>query len=231
MDDKLLQLLRTVNTPTVCNAIETAQGKRGFSGYSRVTPVAAVPDGPPIVGYACTGKIASKFPTVESPESERERRLGYFRHVGAARALSVAVVEDIDYPECAGAFWGRTNAAIHKGLGITGVLTNGMVRDLDALPEEFPIIAGSIGPSHGFAHVTGFGMPVTVFGLSIRQGDLIHADRHGAVVIPEDVVDRLADAISSLRGIEKDLLDMTRRPGFDAKMIEDAWSRFEHAQS
>lgn len=231
MDDKLLKLLRTLNTPTVCNAIETAQGKRGFSGYSRVTPVAAVPDGPPIVGYACTGKIASKFPSVESPESVRERRMGYFRHVAAARAPSVAVVEDIDYPECAGAFWDGTNAAIHKGLGITGALTNGMVRDLDALPPEFPIIAGSIGPSHGFAHVTGFGMPVTVFGLSIRQGDLIHADRHGAVVIPQDVVGRLADAINSLRGFEKDVLDLTRRPDFDARMIEEAWACFEHSQS
>ena len=33
----LLDLLRKVDTPTVCNAIEIAQGKRGFDRYTKGT--------------------------------------------------------------------------------------------------------------------------------------------------------------------------------------------------
>lgn len=231
MNETLFELLRSVDTPTVCNAIETAQGKRGFAAFTRGTPIATAPDAPPLVGFAVTGKIASRFPSPETAESITERRLGYYRHMAAAPKPSIAVIEDIDHPECLGAFWGEMNATVHKGLGIAGVVTNGIVRDLGALPEGFPIIAGSVGPSHAFAHVTGFGMPVEIFGLPIRQGDLIHADRHGAVVIPPDVVEGLENAVRTVLENERIVLEAARRPDFDISMFEEVWRRFKDAES
>lgn len=231
MDDALLDLLKTVDTPTVCNAIEAAQGRRGFAAFTRGTPVAAEPEAGPLVGYACTAKIASRYPSPEAPAAVRDRLRGYYRHMAGAPGPAVAVVEDIDHPECNGAFWGRVNAAVHKGLGVAGVLTNGVVRDLGSLPAGFPIIAGSVGPSHAFAHVTGFGMPVEVFGLAVRQGDLIHADRHGSVVIPADVAGGLREAIRALLESERIVLETARKPDFDIAMFEEVWGRFEKAQS
>lgn len=231
MDDALLEFLKSVDTPTICNAIETVQGKRGFSAFTRGTVVAADPDAKPIVGYACTGKIASRFPSPETQESVRERRLGYYRHMAGSPKPAVAVIEDIDYPECLGAFWGEVNATVHKGLGLAGAITNGLMRDLGSLPDDFPILAGSVGPSRAFVHVTGFGMPVELFGMTVKQGDLIHADRHGTIVIPPDVVSGLGEAVRTVLDAEKIVLETARKPDFDIDMLVDVWTRFEDTRN
>ena len=103
-------------------------------------------------------------------------------------ATAIAVVEDIDYPHAIGAYWGEVNTTIHKAFGLGGALTNGVMRDLGDLPTGFPVVAGSIGPSHGFVHVRSVGQPVTIFGMHVVDGDLVHADRHGALVIPPEAV-------------------------------------------
>lgn len=231
MNDALLEILKSVDTPTVCNAIESVQGRRGFAAFTRTTPVATAPDAPAMVGYACTAKIAGRYPSSESQESVRERRLAYYRNIAAAPRPVVAVVEDIDHPACIGAFWGEINATVHRGLGVAGVVTNGVVRDLGSLPDGFPIIAGSIGPSHAFVHLTGFAMPVEVLGLAVRQGDLVHADRHGAVVIPPDVVGGLQEAVRTLVDSERVVLETARRPDFDIEMFEKVWTRFENTRA
>lgn len=230
MDDALLSLLRSVDTPTVCNAIEVAQGKRGFAGFTRGTMLCSAPDEPPVVGYAVTAKIAALAPSTEPPETIRARRMAYYRSMAEAPAPAVAVIEDVDFPDCIGAYWGEINTTVHKGLGLSGALTNGVMRDLGDLPSGFPVIAGSVGPSHGFVHVREIGTPVTVFGLTVAPGDLIHADRHGAVVVPPEVIPALAGAISRLLATERIILDAARKPGFDFAAFEAAWSAFEKAR-
>ena len=105
------------------------------------------------------------------------------------------------------------------------------MRDLGDLPEGFPVVAGSIGPSHGFVHVLEIAVPVTVFGLTVAPGDLVHADRHGAVVIPPEVVPGLAAAIGKLRATEPLVLGPARQPGFDFAAFEAAWTAFENART
>src|SRR5579862_4272504 len=153
MDAALLETLRGADTPTVCNAIEVAQGKRGFSNFTRGTMLCSAPQEPPLVGYACTARIAARRPSSEDPATLRARRLDYYRAMARAPRPTVAVVEDADFPDCVGAFWGEINATVHRGLGLSGALTNGVMRDLGDLPKGFPVVAGSIGPSHAFARV------------------------------------------------------------------------------
>ncbi len=230
MDTDLFTLLHRVDTPTVCNAIEVAQGKRGFNAFTRGTMLASDPEGV-IVGYAVTAKIAAVSPPTEDAATIRTRRMDYYRAMAEAGKPSVAVVEDIDFPHAIGAYWGEVNTTIHKGFGMSGALTNGVMRDLGDLAPGFPVIAGSIGPSHGFVHVTEIGTPATIFGLTIAQGDLIHADRHGAVVIPPEVVPQLAAAIGKMQETEKLVLDPARAPGFDFAAFEAAWAAFEKART
>jgi regulator of RNase E activity RraA len=220
MDDTLLALLRSVDTPTICNAIEVAQGKRGFDAFTRGTMVCSDPDGGAIVGYAVTAKIAAVAPPTEAPDV-----------ISARPKPSVAVVEDIDYPHAIGAYWGEVNTTIHKGFGMSGALTNGVMRDLGDMADGFPVVAGSIGPSHGFVHVKEIGTPVTIFGMTVGQGDLIHADRHGAVVIPPDVLGNLAAAIQKMQETENLILEPARQLGFDFAAFERAWSAFEKSRT
>jgi regulator of RNase E activity RraA len=230
MQNDLFNLLSRVDTPTVCNAIEVAQGRRGFAGFTRGTMVCTEP-GRAVVGYAATAQIAALAPPTEPPDTIRARRMAYYRAMHDAPKPSVAVIEDMDWPNCVGAYWGEVNTAIHKGFGISGALTNGVVRDLGDLPQGFPVIAGSIGPSHGFVHVRSVGQPVRVMGLEVRQGDLVHADRHGAVVVPPDVIAALAGAIGRLLATERLILDPARAPGFDFAAFEAAWAAFEKART
>jgi len=231
MNENLLKLLQRVDTPTACDAIEVAQGKRGFNAFTRGTMLASHTDVPAMVGYARTARIAAVAPPTEAPEVIKARRMAYYRHMSEGPRPAVVVIEDMDFPHCIGAYWGEINTNVHKGFGMSGALTNGVMRDLGDLPDGFPVVAGSIGPSHGFVHVKEVGTTVTVFGMQVADGDLIHADRHGGVVIPSEVLDTLEVAILKLLDTEKLVLDPARKDGFDLDAFETAWTAFENART
>lgn len=230
MNADLLNLLRRCDTPTICNAIEVVQGKRGFSAFTRGTVLASAPDAGAMVGYAVTAKIAGVAPPDEDPTTIRARRMEYYRRMAEAPKPSVAVVEDVDYPGCVAAYWGEVNTSVHKSFGMSGALTNGVMRDLADLAPDFPVVAGSVGPSHGFVHIRENGTPVTVFGLTICDGDLVHADRHGAVVIPPDVLGGLAAGIEKLWASERLVLDRAKAGSMNFDEFRSCWEAFEKAR-
>jgi regulator of RNase E activity RraA len=231
MDDTLLALLRRVDTPTVCNAIEVVEGKRGFDRFTRGTMLCSNPAAGAMVGYARTARIAALAPPTEPADVIRARRMDYYRHMASGPRPAIAVVEDMDGAAAIGAFWGEINTTVHKGFGLSGALTNGVMRDLGDLPEGFLIVAGSIGPSHGFVHVREIGVEVRIFGMCVADGDLVHADRHGALVIPKGYDRDLAAAIKKLLETEKIVLSAARSPGFDFTRFEAAWTAFEAART
>jgi regulator of RNase E activity RraA len=134
------------------------------------------------------------------------------------------VIEDTDWPHCIGGFWGEMQVAQHKGLGVAGTLTNGVLRDLGMLDSGYQVIAGSVGPSHAFVHVTELDCAVTVFGMVVRPNDLIHADRHGAVVIPTEHIDKMLAAIDIVLRKEQPILKAARAPGFTLEKLRAAWA-------
>lgn len=227
----LLELLQKVDTPTVCNAIEVAQGKRGFDQYTKGTMLASDPQAPAMVGYARTAKISGLNEPTEAKEVIRERRLNYFRHMADGPRPAVAVIEDMDYPHCVSAWWGEVHTTVHKGLGLNGALTNGVMRDLGDLQPGFPVVAASIGPSHAFVHVRELATPVEVMGITVNTGDLVHADRHGALVIPPEVLGDLEHAINTLLDSEHLILGPAREPDFNIEKLEIAWRAFEQART
>jgi regulator of RNase E activity RraA len=231
IDSELLALLRSVDTPTVCNAIEVAQGKRGFSQFTRGTMVSSAPKGGAMVGFAKTAKIAALAPPKEDQDIIKERRMEYYRYMSDISGPAVAVIEDIDYPDCIGAYWGEINTKVHKGFGLSGALTNGVVRDLGDLAEDFPVVAGSIGPSHGFVHVREIDTEIKLFGMKVAPNDLIHADLHGAVVIPETVIENLQEAIHKLFASERLILEPTEKKDFNFDAFKDAWEKFEKSRT
>ena len=231
MDDALLTLLRSVDTPTVCNAIETAEGKRGFNRFTRGTVMASDPSHQAMVGYARTARISAIAPSPDPADIVRERRLGYYRHMSEGPRPAVAVVEDVDGADAIGAYWGEVNTTVHKALGLDGALTNGVMRDLGDLPEGFPVLAGSVGPSHGFVHVVDFAAGATVVGLRVDDGDFIHADRQGALVIPPAVIPDLGQAIETLFRAEDCILGPASKGPMSYEDFEKAWAAFEVART
>ncbi len=226
MNNRLHELLKRVDTPTVCNAIEVAQGKRGFNDFTRGTMLCSAPNHA-MVGYARTARIQAVKPPTETPDVIKSRRMAYYKYMSEGPRPGIAVVQDLDVPNAIGAYWGEVNTNVHKAFGLNGALTDGVMRDLGDLPEGFPVVAGSIGPSHGFVHVVDFDQPVVIFGMKVSPGALIHADRHGAVVIPDDVVPQLEAAIAQLFKSEKVVFDAVKGKQIDFAEFETAWAAFE----
>lgn len=218
-----LAALRKADTPTVCNALEHVMGGRTAEGFTKTPVVCADPGLPPIVGFARTAKIRASSPAQKPAAEVRALRMAYYDYVAAGEGPNVVVIEDMDFPHAIGGFWGEMQVAQHKGLGIAGTVTNGVLRDLGMLDEGYQVIAGSVGPSHAFVHVTELDGPVTVFGMSVRPGDLIHADRHGAVVIPAEHIERMAWAIDVVMRKEVPILTAARAPGFTVEKLKAAW--------
>ena len=134
-----------------------------------------------------TALIRSALPPGLSAAEQRQARLEYYRYVADGGGPKIVVIQDVDSRIGFGCFWGEVQTAIHKALGCRGLVTDGGVRDLDAVAPEFQVLCGKVTPSHAWVHAIAFGGTVDVFGMVVRSDDLIHADRHGAVVIPHEV--------------------------------------------
>jgi regulator of RNase E activity RraA len=72
------------------------------------------------------------------------------------------------------------------------------------------MLAGSIAPSHAYVHVVDYGVDVTVHGMAVKSGDLIHADQHGAVVVPLNVIDAMPKAFEQLAARETKIISAAK---------------------
>jgi regulator of RNase E activity RraA len=217
------EFLRSIDTPTVCNLIEIVTPHRRGFGYTVKHLHCPFPDLPPIVGYAKTVKIKAKDAFPSGDGSYMSRRMDYLDYVAAQPRPSISVIQDIDGEHVGfGAFWGEVQTNVHKALGVLGVVTNGSVRDIPMVAKGFQMLAGSIGPSHAFVRIEEFGTPVDVHGIAVKSGDLIHADQHGAVVVPADKVDEMMKANEGLTEREARIIEAANAPDMTVDKIKEA---------
>src|SRR6202048_4693457 len=223
-DRHSLEALRPWDTPTICNALEIVAPARRAYGFTRRPLVAPFPELKPIVGFARTGLIRSREPHPRDRDSATRMRLGDYEHIAEKPLPSISVLQDIDAPDAGfGAFWGEVQTHVHAGLGCVGVITDGSVRDLDAMAPNFLVLAGSIMPSHAFVHLVEFGGTVSVAGMVVSANDIIHADRHGAVVIPPDAVAKIPEAVDLLTRRERVIIEASKQPGFSIEQLRRAF--------
>jgi regulator of RNase E activity RraA len=222
----MLDALARYDTPTICNALELVAPQRRATGFTTRQLVCPFPNLPPIVGYARTATIRATAPSSLSPAEQGARRLAYYEYVGTGQGPRISVIQDIDGPDAGfGAFWGEVNSAVHKALGCLGVVTDGSIRDIPQWADGFQALAGSIGPSHAHVHVSGFGEEIRVAGMTVKSGDLIHADSHGAVVIPLDVATQVPEAAELCARRETPILEVARDPHFTLEKLRAALKR------
>jgi regulator of RNase E activity RraA len=220
--------LTAFDTPTVCNALERLDASTQARGYTSGTFICGFPNLKPIVGYARTATIRSARPSGLSAAAQRQLQDDYYRHVDAGPRPSIVVIEDLDGEAAGhGAFWGEVQSAIHAGLGAVGLITNGSVRDLDQWAPGFQFLAGRVAASHAYAKSVASGVEVSVFGMTVRDGDLIHADRHGAVVIHPELARGIAAAAREVAEREARILAVARAPGCTAERLIEVFHQLD----
>jgi regulator of RNase E activity RraA len=226
IDAALLDKLKSYDTPTICNALEIVAPERRLTGFTVKPLVCPFPQLPPIVGYAKTATIRTTHAHELDAKAQRTQRIAYYEYVAGAPRPGIVVIQDLDGADVGfGAFWGEVMSAVHKGLGLLGCVTDGSIRDIDQWAPGFQILAGSVGPSHAHVHLADFGKEVRVAGMVVRSGDIVHADRHGAVTIPAGVAAKIPAACDLLARKEAVILEMARAPGFDVAKLREALAR------
>ena len=180
----LLQLKRW-NTPTIYNGWEQiTRHDPAHDAFNLEEPRDFMPQMGPMVGYAVTVVIEPgnpKHATRKSAWSE------YRRYVASVPGPKIVVVQDLDKPRVLGAFWGEVNSNTHRALGCVGTITDGAVRDLDEMTNAgFKALARRLCVGHAHSCPVRWDGAVEVFGRRVEPGRLIHADKHGFLVVPPE---------------------------------------------
>ena len=189
----LLQLKRW-NTPTIFNGWEQITHQDHCKDAVNLEETRDfMPQMGPMVGYAVTLVVEPSNPQhrKDRPNAVSE----YRRYVAETPGPKIVIVQDLDKPRTIGSFWGEVNANVHRALGCVGTITDGAIRDLDEMTNAgFKSIARRLAVGHAAVHPVRFNCEVEVFGRSVSPGDLIHADKHGFIVIRPDEQSAILEA-------------------------------------
>ncbi len=200
-----LEELAKYDTPTVCNVIELWNIRPRNTGYMNDTIKACFPKMPPMVGYALTSTFRSM-----APPRSGDVYSGLDAQVAAFESLPgapVVVYQDIDEPTASATF-GEVMCSTYKAYGAKGIITSGAGRDLDQVEAlNFPAFTNGTNCAHGYCHTLQVNVPVTVGGIPIYPGELLHGDLNGVTTIPNEIASEIADACKDLMKAEDIVLD------------------------
>src|SRR5438552_5836590 len=209
-----MEFLRSIDTPTVCNLVEIVMPERRGSGYAVRHLYCPFPNLPPMVGFAKTVTFKTRQAVPLGQATYLQKRLDYLDYVASAPQPAVMIMHDLDGEHAGfGAFWGEVQSNVHKALGALGVVTDGSIRDIPMIAPGFQMLAAAIVPSHAYVHAVDFGIDVEVAGMAVKSGDLIHADRHGAIVVPVDTIDAMQAAAEKLAATEARIIEAAKSGG------------------
>jgi 4-hydroxy-4-methyl-2-oxoglutarate aldolase len=190
-----LEALGRLSTAAVVDAIETFDVRLRNEGFVDGTIHCWLPELRPMVGYAATVRVRTSIPPMPAPR--------------------VVVIEDTDTPVGTGALIGGVYANILRALGAVGIVTNGAIRDVDELADlGLQAFARRVVPSHAYAHVFEYDVPVRIGGLEIAPGSLLHGDRNGVVAVPEAIAAEIPRAAAARAAHDARIIALCRSPRF-----------------
>lgn len=197
----LLQLKR-LNTPTVYNGWEAiTRHDPSVDGFNLEETTDFMPEMGAMVGFAVTLVIEPS--RVDHRISNPNAVAEYREYLASVEGPKIVVVQDLDKPRVIGSFWGEVNANIHRALGCVGTITDGGIRDLDEMHNAgFKALARQLCVGHAYVHPARWNCPVEVFGRRITPGQLIHADKHGFLAVPDEDQSKLLEAALEMDKIE-----------------------------
>jgi len=213
--------LQKLDTCTVANAIETFDVRLRNEGFADRSIRCLTACSAPMVGYAVTARIRCSNPPMRGHGyPDRTDWWNALLHVPSPR---IVVIQDVDDRPGTGSFLGEVHASILQALGCVGAITNGTVRDAPAIEKMgFHLFSSGLAVSHAYAHIIDFDHPVEIGGLTVKPGDLLHADVHGVLSVPKEIAADIPAAAAKLIERERKVLDLCRSQDFSPDQLRDA---------
>ena len=218
-----LEALRKNSTPSVCNAVETFKVQNRTEGFIKEDIHPFFPELGVMVGYAATARASAASPPTQAQTALRYELMHLLLTLPEPR---IVVIEDIDSPDRLGAFCGEVQTNLHQSLGCIGTVTNGGVRDLDEVRAmKFQFFAKRAIPSQAYVHLVDVGRPVTIGGLTINTGDIIHGDAHGVTRVPIEVAREIPSAAKRIEEKEQEIIRYCRSSEFSIEGLKQLQSK------
>jgi 4-hydroxy-4-methyl-2-oxoglutarate aldolase len=224
-----LDALRQFDTCMVGNAIELFNVRLRNTGFTDARIRCMFKDAPPTVGYAATAHLRCGEPPIGG--GTFHDRADFWNSILEVPAPRILVLEDMDTHPGRGAFVGDMHAAILRALGCIAYVTNGAVRELPSVRKTgFQMFAGSVAVSHAYAHIFEIGTRVTVAGMDVRPGDLLHGDRHGILTIPPEIARQVPAAANRMQQAEQEIIRFCQSEDFSVAKLGEIMKTLQDAK-
>ena len=216
---RYIEFLKTVDSPTLSNAIETLNVRPRSQGFLPLGIRCLFPEFGRLVGYAVTAEVET-ITRREAPDPHKFADL-YAAVAASPRPAVVAFQEIGGHPDLA-AHCGEVMATAFTRLGAVGLVSDAGVRDLPEVRAlGFQYFARGAVASHGYFRIHRVGVAIQIEGEVIRPGDLIHADENGVLLVPDGLEETLPAAVASVRAREKKLMDYMKSAAFSVEGLRE----------
>ncbi len=191
LSQEQLSALRRIDSPTISNAIETFHIRPRVAGYVGYDIRCIFPELPPTVGYAVTCTVDST--------TENRQGIGFnalYEMLRSAPKPAIVVMQDVGTDRLHSCHAGEVMSTTMKYLGAVGILTDGGLRDVREVRAlgGFQYFCAGLVVSHGNPVCVSVGGEVTISGMRVRNGDLLHGDVNGILHIPDECAEQVAEA-------------------------------------
>jgi len=204
-EQQLLEKLKLYDTPGVTNVVATYPGNPLCLGlyhpwsqnwYTDQTIKCMYPEIGRLAGYAVTCVYGLSDPNFKSLSF-----MDVLDEVEKSKKPVILIIKQIFPKEIAGkaGLAGGNMAAALKSLGCLGIISDGPSRDIDEIrPMKFQYMLTGATPGHGDMAVHAINTPVTVGGMDVCPGDIIHMDENGACKFPADKLEAVVKNLEAL---------------------------------
>jgi regulator of RNase E activity RraA len=206
LSPQLVEALREIDGPTISNAIEHFRVRDPTTGYASLELRCQFPDLKPMVGYAVT----CTEDTTTAGDQRPMRLHEVLDAVVAAPKPAVLVVKYVGADRLRSCVAGDVFCATLQKLGAVGLVTDMGNRDVSGIRQRAPgfqIFSPGWVVSHGYGVYVDVNVTVSLCGLTIRPGDLLHGDENGLLTVPIEVAEPVLARAKEIRKAEKAFFD------------------------
>jgi regulator of RNase E activity RraA len=205
---EMLEELKKFDTPSITNVVATYPTSPLCLGlynpwtenwYTDQSIRCMYPELGRAVGYAVTCVYS-----VPDPNYARLTFMDVIEALDASKKPTILILQQKFPAEIAGkvGLAGGNMTSAMKAVGCVGVISNGPSRDIDEIrPMRFQYMLSGVTPGHGAMAEQAVNVPVTVAGMDVAPGEIIHMDENGACKFPAN---KLEAVLNNVRALQKE---------------------------